>query len=71
MRKKKEIQEPSYYLVHLIDKEGHRWYSPRLVEACAHIDAVKVNCREVLRNEPRWTKAEISELTQNVVATVE
>lgn len=70
MRKKKEIQEPNYYLVYLIDKRGHRWYSPSLVEEYSGLDATKVRCKEALAESDQWVKAEIVKLEPKLVDIV-
>lgn len=68
MQKKKEIQEPNYYLVYLIDKGGRRWYSPHLVEEYCSLESTKVKCKEALSDQ--WVKAEIIRLEPVLVATV-
>lgn len=70
MRKKKEIQEPNYYLVYLIDKGGRRWYSPRIVEEYCSLEATKVKCKEALDESDQWVRAEIVRLEPVLAATV-
>ncbi len=65
------MKEPNYFLVHMIDKDGNRWYSPSLVEEYLGLEATKVRCREALDQSKHFVKAEISLLEPKVIATVE
>lgn len=65
------MREPNYYLVHMIDKDGRRWYSPSLVEEYSGLEATKVRCREALTQSKHFVKAEISLLEPKVIAIVE
>lgn len=64
------MKEPNYYQVHMIDRDGNRWYSPSLVEEYSGLEETKVRVRKALANSPNFVKAEISILEPKVVAEV-
>jgi hypothetical protein len=65
------MKEPNYFLVHMIDKDGRRWYSPSLVEEYSGLEQTKNRCRRALAQSKHFVKAEISLLEPKVIATVE
>ncbi len=66
-----KMKEPNYFLVHMIDKDGNRWYSPSLVEEYLGLEETKNRCRRALAQSTVFIKAEISQLEPKVVATIE
>ncbi len=64
------MKEINYYQVHMIDREGLRWYSPNLVKEYSNLEETKLRVREALSDSKEFIKAEISVVETKVVATL-